>query len=190
MEYLLPLFLQQLTDEFPDVRLNVISNLETINKGREIKHSKERYKENGTSSNTTFFHVAIGIERVSQALLPAIVELSEDKQWRIRLAIIEYIPLLAKQFGSKFFEEKLLELCMSWLRDLVFSIREAATVNLMKLTEVFGAEWAKAAIIPEVMKMTTDENYLHRMTTIFALTVSAAIFPDLTCWLTFLVDNG
>lgn len=34
MEYLLPLFLQQLTDEFPDVRLNVISNLETINKGK------------------------------------------------------------------------------------------------------------------------------------------------------------
>ncbi len=33
MQYLLPLFLQQLTDEFPDVRLNVISNLETINKG-------------------------------------------------------------------------------------------------------------------------------------------------------------
>lgn len=61
---------------------------------------------------------------------------------------------------------------MSWLRDLVFSIREAATVNLMKLTEVFGAEWAKKAIIPEVMKMITDENYLHRMTTIFALTVS------------------
>lgn len=124
------------------------------------------------SDQVRCFILAIGIERVSQALLPAIVELSEDKQWRIRLAIIEYIPLLAKQFGSKFFEEKLLELCMSWLRDLVFSIREAATVNLMKLTEVFGAEWAKAAIIPEVMKMTTDENYLHRMTTIFALTVS------------------
>jgi hypothetical protein len=34
MEYLLPLFLQQLTDEFPDVRLNVISNLETINNGK------------------------------------------------------------------------------------------------------------------------------------------------------------
>lgn len=115
--------------------------------------------------------LAIGIERVSQALLPAIAELSEDKQWRIRLAIIEYIPLLAKQFGSQFFEEKLLQLCMSWLRDLVFSIREAATINLMKLTEVFGPEWAISAIVPEVMKMTTDENYLHRMTTIFALTV-------------------
>jgi hypothetical protein len=34
MEHLLPLFLHQLTDEFPDVRLNVISNLETINNGK------------------------------------------------------------------------------------------------------------------------------------------------------------
>lgn len=112
------------------------------------------------------------MERLSQALLPAIVELSEDKQWRIRLAIIEYIPLLAKQFGPAFFEAKLLDLCMSWLRDLVFSIREAATINLQKLTDVFGADWAKSVIIPRVLKMTMDENYLHRMTTLFALTVS------------------
>ena len=35
MEYLLPTFLQQLTDDFPDVRLNVISSLDEINKGKE-----------------------------------------------------------------------------------------------------------------------------------------------------------
>lgn len=36
-------------------------------------------------------------ELLSQSLLPAIVELAEDKQWRVRLAIIDHIPLLAKQ---------------------------------------------------------------------------------------------
>ena len=30
---------------------------------------------------------------------------------------------------------------MSWLGDNVYSIREAATVNLKKLTEVFGVDW-------------------------------------------------
>jgi serine/threonine-protein phosphatase 2A regulatory subunit A len=39
----------------------------------------------------------IGVEMLSQSLLPAIVELAEDRQWRVRLAIIEYIPLLADQ---------------------------------------------------------------------------------------------
>ena len=68
---------------FPDtqVRLNIISNLEDINK-------------------------VIGIDLLSQSLLPAIVELAEDKQWRVRLAIIHYIPLLASQLGVEFFNDK------------------------------------------------------------------------------------
>lgn len=34
IEYLLPLFLQLLKDDFPDVRLNIISKLENVNQGR------------------------------------------------------------------------------------------------------------------------------------------------------------
>uniref|UniRef100_A0A6N2MXQ9 Phosphatase PP2A regulatory subunit A/Splicing factor 3B subunit 1-like HEAT repeat domain-containing protein n=1 Tax=Salix viminalis TaxID=40686 RepID=A0A6N2MXQ9_SALVM len=58
-----------LKDEFPDVRLNIISKLDQVNQ-------------------------VIGIDLLSQSLLPAIVELAEDRHWRVRLAIIEYIPLL------------------------------------------------------------------------------------------------
>ena len=117
------------------------------------------------------FGTVIGIELLSQSLLPAIVQLAEDKQWRVRLAIIEYIPLLASQLGVQFFDEKLSQLCMSWLGDTVFSIREAATQNLRKLTEVFGVEWAREAIIPKVMAMGEHPNYLYRMTTCFAISV-------------------
>lgn len=42
----------------------------------------------------------IGISQLSQSLLPAIVELAEDTKWRVRLAIIEYMPLLAEQLVS------------------------------------------------------------------------------------------
>lgn len=122
----------------------------------------------------------IGIELLSQSLLPAIVQLAEDKQWRVRLAIIEYIPLLAKQLGVEFFDEKLGNLCMSWLGDTVFSIREAATQNLKKLTEVFGVEWARQTIIPKVMAMGKQTNYLYRMTTCTAITVSSEIPTNTT----------
>ena len=44
--------------------------------------------------------VVIGIGQLSQSLLPAIVELAEDAKWRVRLAIIEYMPLLAEQLVS------------------------------------------------------------------------------------------
>lgn len=61
---------------------------------------------------------------------------------------------------------------MGWLGDTVFSIREAATQNLRKLTEVFGVEWAQGSIIPKVMAMGQHPNYLYRMTTCFAISVS------------------
>ncbi|TFK77088.1 ARM repeat-containing protein [Pluteus cervinus] len=145
IENLLPLFLQLLKDDFPEVRLNIISKLETVN-------------------------TVIGIEFLSDSLLPAIVELAEDKSWRVRQAIIEYIPLLANQLGKPFFDEQLGNLCMSWLGDTVFSIREAATHNLRKLTEVFGVDWARTTIVPKVINMGQHPNYLFRMTTVQALT--------------------
>ncbi len=147
------MFLQMLKDEFPEVRLHIISKLELVNQ-------------------------VIGIDLLAQSLLPAIVQLAEDKQWRVRLAIIGHMPLLAGQLGVQFFDEKLSQLCMGWLGDTVFSIREAATHNLKKLTEVFGVEWANEAIIPKVMAMGAHPNYLYRMTTAFAISVSE-VFPTL-----------
>lgn len=158
------MFLQMLKDEFPDVRLHIISKLELVNKGTLTCFAQQH-------SLLTQLLLVIGIELLSQSLLPAIVQLAEDKQWRVRLAIIEYIPLLAGQLGQDFFDDKLSTLCMSWLGDTVFSIREAATKNLKKLTEVFGVGWASNAIIPKVIVMGKHPNYLYRMTTCFAISV-------------------
>lgn len=45
--------------------------------------------------------------------------------------------------GVEVFEEKLNTLCMQWLIDNVFAIRDAATINLRNLVEKFGSEWAR-----------------------------------------------
>jgi hypothetical protein len=118
-----------LKDDTPDVRLNIIGKLSQVTQ-------------------------VLGLDQLSQHLLPAIVELAEDRQWRVRSAILDYIPLLAEQLGVEFFNEKLLGLCMSWLNDCVFSIREAATVNLKKIAAVFGVAWAKQFILPKVRSPT------------------------------------
>ncbi|KAL3338529.1 hypothetical protein AABB24_027583 [Solanum stoloniferum] len=99
IEHLFPIFLSLLKDEFPDVRLNIISKLDQVNQS--ISQSVNQ---------------VIGIDLLSQSLLPAIVELAEE-HWRVRLAIIEYIPLLASQLGVGFFDDKLGTLCMQWLQD-------------------------------------------------------------------------
>jgi hypothetical protein len=119
------------------------------------------------------------------------MELAEDKQWRVRLAIIDYIPLLASQLGMDFFNTQLLSMCLSWLGDAVFSIREAATSNLKKLTEVFGVDWAKEAIIPKVLEISTSPtNYLYRMTGINAITVSCKSEHTVKSLTDLFSDNG
>ena len=75
----------------------------------------------------------------------------------------------------EFFDEKLNSLCMTWLIDHVYAIREAATNNLRKLVEKFGTDWAQQTIIPQVIAMARDQNYLHRMTCIFCINVSSTI---------------
>ena len=60
----------------------------------------------------------------------------------------------------------------------VYAIREAATSNLRKLVERFGQEWAQGTIVPKVLAMATDPNYLHRMTTLFCINVSPPPTPQ------------
>ncbi|CAN6650688.1 protein phosphatase PP2A regulatory subunit A [Trichomonascus vanleenenianus] len=154
-ESLLPVFLLMLKDSHPDVRLNIISTLQTLNE-------------------------VIGIELLSKSLLPAISELAKDKQWRVRLAIIEHIPLLAEQLGVEFFDRELGSLCMTWLWDSVYSIREAATQNLRKLTQVFGAKWAREEIIPHILIVGVNANYLYRLTALFAVTTLIPVMDEET----------
>ena len=100
---------------------------------------------------------------------------------RVRLQVIQLIPNLAKQLGEDFFDARLSEMCMEWLKDSVWSIREAATANLTKLAEGFGIEWAKRVIIPKVVLLGSDHSYLMRMTAVFAIQDMAPILgPQLT----------
>lgn len=159
IDRLLPLFLTMLRDDFPDVRLNIILNLLVVND-------------------------TIGINLLLTNLLPAITELAQDHKWRVRLAIIEYIPKLAHQLGELFFNDELLALCMLWLWDPVFAIRDAAVNNLKELTAIFGSEWATSHIILRITnpdgQSTSGEDveeggidyskFIIRITCLFAIT--------------------
>ena len=62
-----------------------------------------------------------------------------------------------------------------------FFLREAATNNLKKLVEKFGTDWAQQTVIPKVVAMARDQNYLHRMTCLFCINVLAqACGADIT----------
>ena len=154
---------------FLKVRLNVISGLDYINK-------------------------VIGIDLLSQSLLPAIAELAQDVKWRVRLAIIEHLPMLAKHLGKDFFTMdgngegihslgelspssnlsgtlSLMQLSVNWLSDEVFQIRKAAADNLFRLSQQFGIAWTTAQVLPTLQKLKSQPKFSQRLTALYAVQV-------------------
>ena len=88
--------------------------------------------------------------------------------FRIRLAIIEQTPLLAKQLGKDFFTDKLSSVCVNWLGDDIATIREAATKNIQELTALFGTDWACECLLPAIDDIRQNSSYLRRLTAVRA----------------------
>lgn len=144
LEHLLPVALQLLKDQDAEVRLNIISKLDSVSE-------------------------VIGMDLLTQSLLPAIYELSADKSWRVRLAIMEHIPQLAKRLSPEFFEDKLCELCTKWLEDQVFTVRFAACTTLSRLVEVYGQAWGAKHIVPKVVAVGANASCSARLTAVQAM---------------------
>ena len=98
---------------------------------------------------------------------------------RIRLAIIQHIPLLAKQLGRDFFTDKLSSLCVGWLGDDISTIRQAAAKNLKDLTALFGSSWACEFLVPSIAEIRLHSSYLRRLTAVQACSMMSTVMePD------------
>lgn len=71
--------------------------------------------------------------------------------------------------GEPFFTEKLVEICLKWLNDTIYSIRVAAIVNLKELTSIFGSQWAEKNVVKTMLDLRQETNYLHRLTVLFGI---------------------
>ena len=99
MTEMVPLYLELLKDPKSDVRLNIIAKLGDGGKGVD--------------------------RELSKSLQPAINDLAQDRQWRVRVAVIELMPSLAERLGEDFFTDELRKLCLASVRDRVFAVRRA-----------------------------------------------------------------
>ena len=82
----------------------------------------------------------------------------------MRYAVIERVPKVAQLLGAAFYEDRLSNLCMSWIGDQVAAVRDRATTNLSVLSTVFGPAWAVANLIPKLKALASRKSYLYRMT--------------------------
>lgn len=105
-------------------------------------------------------------------------ELALDRQWRVRLAILEHTPLLAKHLSEDEFTNLLWPNTVKWLGDPVFVVREAAILNIKKLADILGADWAERNVLEHLNPgLLTHMNYLLRVTAVCCYGKLIDVFP-------------
>ena len=80
------------------VRLNVISRLEVVSDVIGVDQIAQSILPAGRDPCLCTGCLGVFVNLCDDRLLVfAVMELAQDRQWRVRLAVIQYMPLLAKQ---------------------------------------------------------------------------------------------
>ena len=100
-------------------------------------------------------------EIIETTIIPALNEIAQDKQWRIRLSIMEYLPSMCQKMEIDFFKEKILPSFFTFLLDPVYEIRKKTCKNLKRLADTLGVDW-----LEEMMEMKLSEFSCHPKCTV------------------------
>ena len=134
-----PIFLTLIKDENLEIRMTLINNLSELNK-------------------------AIEINNIIESVMPPIKEISANKSWRVRIQIMEIIPVLAKIFNQQIFMNHIFPICITSLMDSVFSIREAACKVFVTIYKDVKNDEFEKKLLEKLNELCNSTSYLLRNT--------------------------
>ena len=114
-EYIFPIFLDLIKDEAHDIRMLIIKNLDKLNE-------------------------VVNIDNYVQGIIPSLVEISDNNNWHVRNQVQEIIPTIARIVKKKIFLDSIMPICLKWLTDQVYAIRQNACKILKRLYDIFKGE--------------------------------------------------
>ena len=138
-DYIFPIFLTLIKDENLEIRMTLINNLSELNK--EIK-----------------------INNIIESIMPSIKEISANKSWRVRIQIMEIIPVLAKLFNQQLFMNHIFPICISSLMDNVFSIRESTSKLFVTIYKDVKNDEFEKKLLEKLNELCNSTSYLLRNT--------------------------
>ena len=139
-DYIFPIFSSLITDENLDIRINLINNISQLSK-------------------------IIDNNILLEKIIPSITEISENKSWRMRNKIINIIPILTTNlFNQQIFMKNIFPLCLNYLTDHVFAIREAGCKLLTNIYKDVRNSELENKLIEKLNQMSNSSNYLIRNT--------------------------
>ena len=136
-EIIFPIFNELISDENLDIRINIINNIINISKDIE--------------TNNIF----------QEKIIPSIIEISQNKSWRLRNKIITIIPNLVNQ---KNFIKDIFPICLNYLTDHVYAIRDEGCKLLCNIYKDIRSVEVENRLIEKLNVMSNLTNYLIRNT--------------------------
>ena len=140
-DYIFPIFLTLIKDENIEIRMNIINNLSELNK-------------------------VIEIDNIIESIILPIKEISANKSWRVRIQIMEIVPVLAKLFNQHLFMSNIFPICIIALMDSVFSIREASCKLFVTIYKDIKNEEFEKKLLEKLNELCLSSSYLLRNTTL------------------------
>ena len=138
-DYIFPVFLTLIKDENIEIRMSLINNLPELNK-------------------------VIDINNIIESIMPPIKEISANKSWRVRIQIMEIVPVLAKLFNQHLFMSNIFPICITSLIDSVFSIREASCKLFVTIYKDIKNEEFEKKLLEKLNELCLSSSYLLRNT--------------------------
>ena len=139
-EIIFPMFNDLINDENFDIRINLINNIINLSKNFEL-------------NNISNF--------ITDKIIPSIIEISQNKSWRIRHKIINIIPNFVNQ---KNFMKDIFPICLNYLTDHVFDIRNEGSKLLCNIYKDMNNSEFENKLIEKLNSMSNLTNYLIRNT--------------------------
>ena len=112
----------------------------------------------------------IGNEEFDAHIIPSLIALSQDKMWRVKLALIQFIPQLTEFVDKDLFRNKLEGVMMGFLQDSVYQIREEAINLIIQMREkMYDQAWFENAIDTKAKEFHEHEKFSIRIHTVFVI---------------------
>ena len=143
-EYIFPVFQELIKDEDHDIRMVIIKNLDKLNE-------------------------VVNIDNFVQGIIPSLIEISDNNNWRVRNQVQEIVPVFARIVNKKLFLESIMPICIKWLTDPVYAIRQNACKIMKRLYDIFKGEDFEKKLLSKISPMSKSESYLIRITVVMLI---------------------
>ena len=143
-EFIFPIFLDLIKDEDHDIRMVIIKNLDKLNE-------------------------VVNVDTFVQGIIPSLTEISDNNNWRVRNQVQEIVPVFARIVKRSLFLESIMPICIKWLTDPVYAIRQNACKIIKRLYDIFKCEEFEKKLLNKISPMSKSDSYLLRITVVILI---------------------